>query len=481
MQRRVVLNVVGLLTAFTGLTMLVPAAVSLAFGEDAVLPLLAAAGITAGAGFLVYRATGPTAEITLKDAYAIVTLGWVAMTAFGTLPYLLTGAIPSFTGAFFETMSGLTTTGSSVVRDIDLLPRGVVLWRSQTQWMGGMGIIVLSVAILPLLGVGGMQLIQAEIPGLAPDRLRPRVRQTAALLWGVYVLLTAVESLLLTVGGMSLFQAINHAFTTMATGGFSTENASVGAFESPFIQYVVAGFMLLAGVNFTLHYSWLAGNWQAVARNRELRVYLVIVAAATVVLTLLLYVPLTTLGFEPSFRAALFQAVSIQTTTGYVTADYELWSGAAHVVLFLLMLIGGCTGSTAGAVKVLRYMLVAKEARTSLRKLLHPAGVFVYKIEGKVVSPDVLANVSGFLLLYLAALAAGVLALAALGLDVATAAGAAAATLGNVGPGFGQVGPTKTFAGLPGASLWIMSFLMLLGRLEIFTVLILFTRGYWRR
>jgi trk system potassium uptake protein TrkH len=376
-------------------------------------------------------------------------------------------------------MSGLTTTGSSVVTDIDALPRGVVLWRSMTQWMGGMGIIVLSVAIMPLLGIGGMQLMQAEIPGLSADRLRPRVRQTATILWGVYALLTFAEAVLLWVGGMTPFQAVNHSLTTMATGGYSTEDTSLSGF-GPFVQYVTAAFMFLAGVNFTLHYSWMRGRWGPVRRNQELRVYAFLIAAATLVLALLLWVP-GTMTMEGSFRAGLFQATSIMTTTGYVTADYEGWLPAAQFLILLLMLTGGCTGSTAGSVKVLRHMIVAKEARISMRKLLHPRGVFVYKVEGKPVSSDTLASVSGFLLLYLLTLALGVLALTVLGLDALTALGSAATTLGNVGPGFGLVGPAETYAVIPAPALWVMTALMLLGRLELYTVLILFTRGYWRR
>jgi trk system potassium uptake protein TrkH len=377
-------------------------------------------------------------------------------------------------------MAGLTTTGSTIVTDIDALPRGVVLWRSLTQWLGGMGIIVLSVAILPLLGVGGMQLMQAEIPGLTPDRLRPRVRQTASLLWGVYILLTFAEAVLLWLAGLTLFEAVNHALTTMATGGFSTENGSVGAFDSPFIEYVIAVFVVLAGVNFTLHYSVLTGRWRAVRRNTELRVYLTLLAVATAALTLLTWLPGTIERFEPAFRAGLFQAASIMTTTGYATADYETWAPAAQTILFLLMLVGGCAGSTAGSIKVLRHLLVAQEARISLKRLIHPAGVFVYKMNRQTVSEDVLANVSGFLLLYMGILGAGVVTLNLLGVDVATAAGAAASTLGNVGPGFGLVGPTETYAPLPDPALWVLAFLMLVGRLEIFTVLILFTRTYWR-
>ena len=477
---RVVPYVVGLLTAFAGAAMLLPTAVSFSYGESAAWGLLAAAVTSGVAGGLVYFAGRPGGDVRIRDGFAIVTLGWVAVAVAGSLPYLFTGSVDSVTRAFFESMAGLTTTGSTIVIDIDALPRGVVLWRSLTQWLGGMGIIVLSVAILPLLGVGGMQLMQAEIPGLTPDRLRPRVRQTASLLWGVYILLTFAEAVLLWLAGLTLFEAVNHALTTMATGGFSTEDGSVGAFGSPLVEYVIAVFVVLAGVNFTLHYSVLTGRWRAVRRNTELRVYLTLLAVATAALTLLTWLPGTIERFEPAFRAGLFQAASIMTTTGYATADYETWAPAAQTILFLLMLVGGCAGSTAGSVKVLRHVLVAQEARISLKRLIHPAGVFVYKMNRQTVSEDVLANVSGFLLLYMGILGAGVVTLNLLGVDVATAAGAAASTLGNVGPGFGLVGPTETYAPLPDPALWVLAFLMLVGRLEIFTVLILFTRTYWR-
>ena len=393
MHKRVVLHVVGALTTLTGLTMLVPAAVGGAFyGERASIPIVGAAAITVASGWLMRRLGGPVKEISIRDGFAIVTLGWISVAAFASLPFLMTGSISSPAGAFFESVSGLTTTGSTVVADIDALPRAIVFWRSLTHWMGGMGIIVLSVAILPLLGVGGMQLMQAEIPGLSADRLRPRVRQTATVLWGTYAILTAAQTLLLWLGGMTLFEAVNHAFATLATGGFSTEDTSLAGF-SPFTQYVTAAFMFLAGMNFTLHYSWMAGRWQPLVRNQELRVYALIVAAATLGITLLLWVPGTMTGIEESFRAGLFQTISIITTTGFSSADYELWVPSAQVVILLLMLIGGCTGSTSGSVKVLRHMIVAKEARTSMRKLLHPRGVFVYKVEGNPVSSDTLASV----------------------------------------------------------------------------------------
>lgn len=479
MNVRVVFKAVGLLVAFTGVTMLLPAAVSAVYGERAALALLSTAAFAALSGFALQRAAGDVEEISIRDGFAIVTLGWAAVCLYGTLPYLLSGSVDSFSRAYFETMSGFTTTGATIVPDIDRLPRGIVLWRSQTQWLGGMGIIVLSVAILPLLGVGGMQLLQAEIPGLAPDRLRPRVRQTAKLLWGVYALLTGAEIVLLLFGGMTPFEAVNHGFTTLATGGFSSENASLAAF-SPYVQYVIALFMILAGINFTLHYSWMAGRWGAAWRNRELRVYLVILGLATAVLTLLLWGEGAHEGLEPGFRAALFQAASLMTTTGYVTENYELWPAAAVVLLVCLMLVGGCSGSTAGSIKVLRHMIVAGEGRTSLRRLLHPRGVFVYKVDGKPVSADVLASASGFLLLYLGSLVAGILLLALLGIDIRTAIGASAATIGNVGPGLGRVGPVAHYATLPEPALWVLTFLMLLGRLELYTVLVLFTRGYWR-
>ncbi len=319
MQKRRVLHAVGLLTALSGLTMLLPAAVAAAYGEAAWIPIAGAAAITVGSGWLMSRLGGSSGEISLRDGFAIVTLGWVSVAAFGSLPFLLTGTIPSVAGAFFESVSGLTTTGSTVVAHIDALPRGIVFWRSLSHWLGGMGIIVLSVAILPLLGVGGMQLMQAEIPGLSADRLRPRVRQTATVLWGTYTLLTLAQTLLLWAGGMTFFEAVNHAFATLATGGFSTEDTSLAGF-SPYIQYVCAAFMFLAGMNFTLHYSWMAGRWKPLLRNQELRVYALIVAAATLGITLFLWVPGTVDGIEESFRAALFQTVSIITTTGFASA-----------------------------------------------------------------------------------------------------------------------------------------------------------------
>lgn len=479
MQKRRVLHAVGLLTALSGLTMLLPAAVAAAYGEAAWIPIAGAAAITVGSGWLMSRLGGSSGEISLRDGFAIVTLGWVSVAAFGSLPFLLTGTIPSVAGAFFESVSGLTTTGSTVVAHIDTLPRGIVFWRSLSHWLGGMGIIVLSVAILPLLGVGGMQLMQAEIPGLSADRLRPRVRQTATFLWGTYALLTLVHAGLLWLGGMTPFEAVTHSFSTLATGGFSTEDTSLANFGA-FIQYETAFFMFLAGMNFTLHYSLLSGRWRPLARNQELRVYVLVVALATAGITALLWVQGTG-AIEESFRAALFQTTAIITTTGFASADYEQWLPPAQVLILLLMLIGGCTGSTSGSIKVLRHMIVAKEARISMRKLLHPRGVFVYKVEGTVVSTDTLASVSGFLLLYLLTLAAGILALSLLGLDALTALGAAATTLGNVGPGFGQVGPAETYAQIPAPALWVLSALMLLGRLELYTVLILLTRGYWRR
>ena len=481
MHKRAVVRVVGALTAFAGLTMLLPAAIAGVFyQEGAALRIALSALITVAAGLALYAAGARKAEVSLRDGFAIVTLGWISIAVFSSLPYLLTGSIGSISGAFFESMSGLTTTGATVVADIDTLPRGVMLWRSQTQWMGGMGFIVLSVAVLPLLGVGGMQLLQAEIPGLSADRLRPRVRQTATLLWTVYAVFTITQGILLWLGGMSPFEALNQAFSGMAGGGFSTENASIGAFGS-FTQYVIVVFMFLTGINFTLHYSWLTGRWDAVRRNQELRVYTIIALVATAALTLLVWIPGTVDGFEESFRVGLFQAISILTTTGYVTADYETWVPAAQVLLVLLMLIGGCSGSTSGSIKVLRHMIVAKEARISMRKLLHPRGVFVYKVDGKSVSADVLTSVSGFLILYLLTLLGGVLVLTLIGLDPYSAMGAALSALGNVGPGFGVVGPSETFASLPTEAWWVLSALMLLGRLELYTVLVIFTLGYWRR
>ncbi|MDZ7743023.1 MAG: potassium transporter TrkG [Bacteroidota bacterium] len=376
-------------------------------------------------------------------------------------------------------MSGFTTTGASILTDIESVPRGILFWRSLTHWIGGMGIIVLSVAILPVLGIGGMQLFVAEMPGIQPDKLHPRITQTAKRLWGVYLLLTVAETLLLLGGGMDLFNALCHTFGTVATGGFSTQNASIANY-SPFIQYVIIIFMILAGTNFTLHYFALHGRFGRVWKNEEFRKYIYLFFIVTAILTVSLIL-LRHEEFELAFRESLFQVVSIVTTTGYVSADYLLWPGILWMVIFLLMFVGGSAGSTGGGIKVVRQLLLFKNSGMELKRLVHPNALIPVRLNGKAVNQEIIFKVMAFFLIYIIIFALGTLVMSMLGLDFETAIGASVATLGNIGPGIGDVGPTGNYAAIPLFGKWFLSFLMLLGRLELFTVLIILTPAFWKK
>ncbi|HEV2147285.1 MAG TPA: TrkH family potassium uptake protein [Longimicrobiaceae bacterium] len=433
------------------------------------------AGVAGAAGRWFTRVPG---NINFREAFATVSFSWTAVALVGALPYLFSGTLPDPAEALFESMSGFTTTGSTVLTDIEAVAPGILLWRSVTQWLGGMGFIVLGVAVLPYLGVGGMQLFRLEAPGPTADRLRPRIRETAKLLWAVYAALTGVLAALFLFGGMSLYEAVNHALTTMPTGGFSTRNASMGAF-SPYIQWVTIVFMYLAGTSFTLHYRLLGRGPRVYWRDTEWRLYTGIILAGTAVVALMIHgrgVP-----FAQTLRDATFQVVSIVTTTGYGTADFALWAPGAQIVLFLLFFLGGMAGSTAGGMKMVRVLLVLKHAWLEIRKQLHPRAVFVPKVGGKAVREHVMLNVLGFVLIYMMLFGLGTFAIASLGFSLPAAAGAAATAVSNVGPGLAELGPVENFADVPWQGHLILTFLMLVGRLEIYTVLLLFHPGLWRR
>ena len=474
-----VLHVIGVFLCFLALSMLLPLVVALVYRDGTVQAFAASLVVTVLAGALLWRFTPRAESISVREGFAIVTFSWIAIAAFGSLPFLISGQIPGVTDAFFETISGFTTTGATILEDIEIVPKGLLFWRGLIQWLGGMGIIVLSIAVLPLLGVGGMQLFRAEVPGPTKDKLRPRVKDTAKILWGVYVIFSVAETLLLVLGGMDLFDALCHTFTTMATGGFSTYNASIGHFHSPFIQYVFIFFMFVAGVNFSLHFRVLRGSVRAYGRDGEFRFYLAMVLAAALIV-------FAANGFsklgstEETIRHSLFQTVSIMTTTGYVTADYEAWPFVNHAVLLLLMFVGGCAGSTGGSIKNVRILLLLKATFSEIRKLLHPHAVVPVRVSGKPVSDQIIANVLGFFFLYILIFAVGSAVMAAFGLELRSALSSVAATLGNVGPGLGAVGPTQTYAPLPIGAKWFLCFFMLTGRLEIFTVMVLFSRSFWR-
>ncbi len=481
MKIRLVLYVVGFLMVCVGLTMVLPAWCAWYYGESALEAILWSMAISIVGGVAIAAISHNNDDIRIREGFAIVTFGWIAAAAFGSLPFLLSGSIPSFTDAFFETLSGFTTTGASILTDIEAQPLSLLMWRSQTQWLGGMGIIVLSIAILPFLGVGGMQLFKAEVPGPTPDRLKPRISQTATLLWAVYLLLTALEVLLLHLGGMNLFDSVNHAFTTMATGGFSTKNLSVGHYQSAYIHYVIALFMFLAGVNFSLHYRCLTGRGPAAYfRDSEWRFYVGILAGATLVVFLVNWMHGAGAG-EQNFRDSVFQVVSITTTTGYATADFDTWAPLNRMMLLALMFVGGCAGSTGGGMKVIRLLLLLKHGKTELKKLLHPRAIVVVKLSRIRVRPEVMLNVLGFFSLYIALFLFFSFAMAGLGLDVLTASSSVAATLGNIGPGLAGVGPMENFSAIPAAGKWLLSLCMLLGRLEVFTVIVLFMPEVWRK
>jgi trk system potassium uptake protein TrkH len=463
----------------TGAAMTMPALTSVLYGESdwRIFVMCEAAALAVGGG-MAWFLRGRQ-DLQVKDGFVIVSLAWFMAGAVGALPFWLSGALPSYTDAMFESVSGFTTTGASIGEDIPALTHGMLMWRSLIQWLGGMGIVVLSIAILPILGVGGMQLFKAEAPGPTPDRLTPRIKETAKLLWGVYVLISLLEILLLYFCGMPMFDAICHTFTTMATGGFSTQADSIGAYSS-LIQWVVVFFMFVAGANFSLHFVAMSGRFKSYWRDQEFRVYLTVVLLATFIVCLS-NARMGQLQPLENLRHSTFQVVSIVTTTGYGTADYEQWSSVSQFVLLLLMFIGGCAGSTGGGLKNVRLLLLAKHSVNEIRKLLHPRAVYVIRYNGIPVPQDIITNILGFFLLLMLITVTATFIMTALGLDLVSAVGSVGATLNNIGPGLGSVGPTDNFAHVPDLGKWVLILCMLLGRLELYTVLVLLTSDFWRR
>jgi trk system potassium uptake protein len=462
--------------------LLAATAVAWGYGDGDASALLASTAITGLVGAVGIGRSRLERSLSIREGYAVVSLTWIAVGVVGSLPYLLSGVIAHPVAALFESVSGFTTTGATVFAEIESLPRGILFWRSLTQWLGGMGIIVLGVAILPFLGVGGMHLLRAEVPGLAPERLTPRIAHTAKLLWYVYAALTGVLVALLLLGGLGLFDAVTHAFTTLPTGGFSPRNESIAAFPSPFVQYTIVLFMYLAAVNFVLHFRALGGKPSAYFRNAEWRFFTaVLVGVSATVFLLIRFTPeYAGAGLEPAFRDALFQAVSVGTTTGYVTRDYGLWPLAAQLLLVGLMFMGGMAGSTAGGIKALRVYVLFRQGRDELLRNLHPRAVVVTRLGGKPLDESSLLHILGFVLLFLVLFAAGVLALALRGHDLTTAIGASVSAIANIGPGLGGVGAVENFGWMDAWSHTVLVALMIVGRLEIFTVLLLFHPGLWR-
>ena len=490
---KIIFHFLGLLILFNGGFMLLSTLVSLLYKDGITLNLCLSALITLSVGGLAMLFTrNHTKEMNKREGYIVVAFGWVIMALTGALPYVVTGSIPNFTNAFFETMSGYTTTGASILNDIEAIPKGILFWRSLTHWIGGMGIIVLAIAILPLLGIGGMQMFAAEAPGPGGDKLHPRITDTAKRLWLIYFGYTAAETLLLSIAGMSFFDAINHALCTLSTGGFSTKNASVAYWnDKPIVQYIIIVFMFLAGTNFVLSYFAFKGRVQKVLQDEEFKLYFKFIAIFTIIAALLIYfkadVSVSTIAHpmvwgeaESAFRHALFQVLAIITTTGFVTADYTLWTPFLVVFFFGLMFLGGSAGSTSGGIKVVRHLILIKNGFLEFKRALHPSAIVPVRYNTKAISGDIVFNILGFFILYMLSFIIGALVFSMFQIDFESAVGLAASSLGNVGPALGSYGPVNNYAALPPLAQWWASFLMLIGRLELFTVLVLFTPFFWR-
>jgi len=473
--------------------MLLSALVSFIYKDGVTLGLVVSGGLTMMVGFLIMLLTkSHSKEMNKREGYIVVAFGWVVMALSGTIPYLLTGSITSFSSAFFETMSGYTTTGATILNDIEAMPKGVLFWRSLTHWIGGMGIIVLAVAILPLLGIGGMQLFAAEAPGPSADKLHPRITDTAKRLWLIYFGYTVAETILLKVAGMTFFDAINHSLCTLSTGGFSTKNASVAYWNGqPIIQYIIIVFMFLAGTNFVLSYFAFKGKVQKVFKDEEFKLYFKFIAAFTIIAALIIYFktdpslssiehPMVWGKAESAFRHSLFQVISVITTTGFITADYTLWTPFLMVFFFGLLFLGGSAGSTSGGIKVVRHLLLIKNGFLEFKRALHPNAVVPVRYNGKAVSGEIVFNILAFFILYMLSFIVGALVFSMMDIDFMSSIGLSASSLGNVGPALGNFGPVNNYASLPTLGKWWASFLMLIGRLELFTVLILLTPFFWR-
>jgi trk system potassium uptake protein TrkH len=488
MNIKTILNILSALLTILGLTMLFPAFVSWLYDESDVIFCLQSAGLAVVIGLPIWFMSRKSRKLRNRDGFIIVTFSWIITALAGALPFYISGAIPNFTDAFFEAMSGVTTTGASILGNQQTLPHlqngieslshGLLFWRSFLQWIGGMGIILFTIAILPLLGVGGVQLFKAEVPGPVTDKLRPRVRETAKLLWIVYLGITVLETLLLGIAGMGWFDAVCHAFTTMPTGGFSTKNASIEAYNSGAIEYIIIIFMIIAGTNFSLHFRALSGNLNSHITDKEFKVYfsLIFFVTAIIFLRLALHGEIS----EENFRASLFQTVSLVTTTGFSSADYEIWPYFVQCVLLCLMFIGGMGGSTGGGMKIIRVFVLFKYMALATQRMLHTKAIIPIRIGNRFISEDVISNTLGFFLFYVSIFIFTTVALTLMNVNLESAIGAAASAIGNIGPGLADFGPTDNYALLPDFGKWLLTFCMLLGRLEIFTIIVIFSRVFWK-
>ncbi len=467
----------GRLLLVLSVALLIPAAVAyFSDGRIELVAFLMSAGVAAVSGIFLERKFVQRQEFSFgrHEAFVLVASAWVVATMVGTLPYVFIKGPGFIVNGIFESVSGFTTTGASILPNVESEPNSILLWRALTQWLGGMGIIVLGIAILPKLAIGGMELLGAEAPGPIKEKLTPRLAQTGKALWGIYILFTGAEVLILTALGLGLFDAVTHSFATMATGGFSTRNASIAAFDSPAVEMTIVLFMLLAGASFALHFHWIRGRAQPLLRDPEFRVYIGIVAVSALLIASDLLWQGTYEGVGSAVRFALFQASTIVTTTGFATADFDAWPDFSRTLLFVMMFVGGCAGSTGGSVKVVRILIVVQKVAVDLRRMVRPHAMLPLRIGDKAIPEDVVSAVTTFFLLFLVLFTAGGMLLTLMGVDALSAFSASAACLGNIGPGFGAVGPTMNYAALPGLAKLLLALMMIVGRLELYTILVLF-------
>lgn len=482
MNTKLTLNIIGTVLVFMSCFMLFPIIVSLIYKQTDTIPLTMTLLITLVSGALFYFLTKKhkKEEIRHRDAFIIVAASWVIVSFFGSIPYILTGTCHSFTDAFFESMAGFTTTGASVLSDIEAIPKGLLFWRSLTQWIGGMGIILFALAVLPLLGTGGMQLFKAEVPEISVDKLRPRIVDMAKSLWFIYVILTATDALLLSASGMNVYDAICHAFTTMATGGFSTKNNSITYFQSSYIEYITCFFMFLAGINYSIYFYVFKGKISRLWKSNEFRFYLTVVGIAAFLITVNGWT-ISSHSLFDSLRYSLFQVVSLMTTTGYTTYDYQQWSSFAQIILIVIMFFGGMIGSTGGGIKQVRILLMLKQGYREIYQLIHPHAVTSVKLDEKYLDKEILGSIWGLVFLFLGLCVIATIAIAATGIDIISSVTTVISATCNVGPAFGIAGPANNYAAIPYTGKWILIFCMLIGRLEVYTVLILFVPRFWRK
>ncbi|WP_406656759.1 TrkH family potassium uptake protein [Methanolobus sp. ZRKC2] len=477
MNYEIILNVLGNLLRFLGLVMIIPLLVAYYYG-DSLLPFAVAIAITGAMGILLSHRYGAEGDWKIREGFAIVAFGWFTAALFGSIPFMLDGISPL--NALFESMSGFTTTGATILQDIESHSRSILFWRSMTQWIGGMGIIMLFIAILPKLGVAGRQLFRAETPGPTEDKIKPRIRGTARILWTVYVVISIIQTVLLMIAGMDLYDAVTHTFTTMSTGGFSPYSQGIAVFNNPFIEVIIVVFMFIAGANFALHYRTLYTDRYSLVNDNEFKFYTVIILAATSLLTFSLWNDMGENIFT-SFRYALFQVVSITTTTGYATTDFNMWTDSARIVLLAVMFIGGCAGSTAGGIKVVRFLLLLKYSQNALFKSIHPKAVKPIKFNNKAVPEDVMQAIVSFVVIYIMIFAVSTALLSLMGMELISSITASIATLGNIGPGFNAVGPLSNFDVVPDLGKLLLIANMWIGRLEVFTVIVMLTPEFWKR